>query len=44
MEQHLQVAIHIASVALVHKAEVILAFLLLLPQRKDQEHVGVNGA
>ena len=44
VEQHLQVAIHVASVTVVHQPPVVLAELLLCPESQHHEHVRVYGS
>lgn len=40
MEEHLQVAVHIASIPLIHQTVEITAILLLPPQRQHKENIG----
>lgn len=42
MEEHLQVAVHIASIPLIHQTIELLAIFLLPPQRKRNEHIGTR--
>ena len=42
MEEHLEVAVHVAGVALVDQPHVILAELLLPPHDQHDEEVGVD--
>lgn len=42
MEEHLEVAVHVASVALVHQAIEITAILLLPAQREHNEDIGLG--
>lgn len=44
VKEHLKVAVHIASVPLVHQPEVVLTFFLLFSKTQHHEHVRVHCA